>query len=135
MVLWGPAILWMALIFIGSSIPDVAGMPGGVSDKGIHAGVYAVLGLLFVRALSGASWRDVTLRIVLASIALSVLYGLTDEWHQTFVSGRSPEVADLVADGAGASAAGFAVWAWSIIRHFSHPRGEPDGVHQSSSRA
>jgi VanZ family protein len=94
-----------------------------------------VLGLLFVRALSGARWRAVTLRIVLASIAFSVMYGLTDEWHQTFVSGRSPEVADLVADGAGAAAAGIAAWAWSIIRHFLQSRGEPDGVHQSSSRA
>jgi VanZ family protein len=135
MILWAPVIAWMAAIFIASSVPDVGSGLGGVSDKAVHLGVYAVLGLVLARALSRARWRQITMRTVFASVVLSVLYGLTDEWHQTFVPGRSAELADLAADAVGAAAGGIAAWAWGIISPFSHPRGEPDGVHEPPSRA
>ncbi|WP_308634527.1 VanZ family protein [Paenibacillus silvisoli] len=38
-------------------------------------------------------------------VVLCLLYGLSDEYHQSFVSGRSPDVADLRHDGIGAAIA------------------------------
>jgi len=41
------------------------------------------------------------------------------EVHQRFVPGRSYEVADMIANAAGAGAAVALVWAWSIIKRRS----------------
>lgn len=135
MILWAPPILWMAAIFTVSSIPNVTHIPGGFSDTTAHAAAYALLAALLVRALARARWRRVTVRTLLAAIALSTGYGVTDEWHQRFVEGRTWAIADLAADFTGAAAAGIVVWAWSIIRHFLRSRGGPDGVYESSPRA
>jgi VanZ family protein len=41
-------------------------------------------------------------------------FGASDEWHQSFVPGRSAEVADWVADTAGAACAAvlYVRWTW-----------------------
>jgi VanZ family protein len=105
----------MAAIFVASSIPNLTHIPGGFSDTAAHVASYAVLSLLLVRALARARWSRVTLRAALAAAALSVMYGVTDEWHQRFVAGRTFELADLAADGAGALAAGVAAWARGMV--------------------
>jgi VanZ family protein len=43
----------------------------------------------------------------LLSIAFCSLYGLSDEWHQSFVVGRESDFADWVADTSGAALAIF----------------------------
>jgi len=135
LILWLPPIVWMAVIFAASSVPDVTAIPGGVSDTLAHRSVFAVLGALFLRALAGGSWRGVTWRAVLASVASSLAYGVFDEWHQSFVPGRSSELRDVVSDLTGAAAAGAGAWAWSIIRHFSRSRERRHGLHESPPRA
>jgi VanZ family protein len=125
----------MAAIFAVSSIPDVKGIPGGFSDSTAHAAEYLVLAVLFLRALAGAEWRGVTWRTSIAAIALSVAYGLADEWHQSFVPGRVSEWRDAIADATGAFAGAGAVWAWSIIRHFSRSHERRHGVHEPRSRS
>jgi VanZ family protein len=45
----------------------------------------------------------------IATMILCVLYGMTDEIHQCFVPGRSPEWRDWIADAVG-SLAGILVW-------------------------
>jgi VanZ family protein len=132
---WIPAFLWMALIFAISSIPDVGGVPGGFSDSTAHMGVYAVLGGLYLRALSRKDWRNLGWQTALAAIALSTLYGMSDEWHQSFVPGRTSEWRDVFSDAAGALLGASALWAWSIIRHFSRARERRHGVHEPPSRA
>jgi VanZ family protein len=117
----------MTVIFIASSIPDLGPLPGGASDKSWHATGYAILGVLLLfplarKRLSGVTWRRALLAILLAT-----LYGLSDELHQAFVPGRSPDVLDVAADAAGAAAAVTVVWlaavarAWGILRFWSHP--------------
>ena len=71
------------------------------SDKVYHAILYCGFGLLFVRAFRAhdAAWSWV--RVLEVAILGGVVYGLTDEFHQIFVSGRSPELADVVTDGIG----------------------------------
>ncbi len=104
----------MALIFFVSSFNE-APLPGEVSDKSGHLLGYAVLGLTAVRAVAGGLPRRVTMRIAAIALAITVGYGMSDEFHQLFVPGRSAEIADLVADAAGAVLATIACWAWGII--------------------
>jgi VanZ family protein len=44
-----------------------------------------------------------------------VLYGVSDEWHQSFVSGRTSDLLDVAADASGASLAAVVLWACGII--------------------
>jgi VanZ family protein len=43
---------------------------------------------------------------VVASVTIGSLYGITDEWHQSFTFGRDASVWDWTADTAGAILAG-----------------------------
>jgi VanZ family protein len=105
----------MALIFGLSSISQTPAFVGGV-DKYLHATLYAGLGALIVRALAGGWRRPMTLGIVVGTIAIAAAYGVSDEFHQSFVPRRSVEAMDVVADTVGASVAAFALYAWDIIR-------------------
>jgi VanZ family protein len=106
----------MALLFVLSSMPDLPSGPPGLTDKHAHSIAYAVLGGLLLRALSGAAWAGITWRRVAAAVALSTLYGVTDELHQWFVPGREASLADLAADAVGAGVAAVVLGAWAIIR-------------------
>lgn len=100
--LWGPVAAWMAVIFAVSSRP----VPDGVAripDWLTHGGAYAVLAVLICRALAGGLAATVPVKIALAAVLASTLYGITDEVHQSFVPGRMPDVADVVKDFLGAS--------------------------------
>lgn len=113
-----PAIVWMAVIFVGSSIPDLPAPPGGIGDTSVHAAEYALLGALLLRGFAGARWAGVTAVAVLLSIATATVYGALDEVHQAFVPGRESALTDLVADATGAGVVTGALWAWGIIRRF-----------------
>lgn len=113
--LWGPVAAWMAVIFAlssSSSLPELSA-PG--TDAAAHAFEYAVLAAAILRALTGADLSRITGGRVLQAVALSFAYGLTDEFHQAFVPGRTPELPDLAADAAGAAAGAALAWAWSIV--------------------
>lgn len=97
--LFGPPVLHCGLIFYLSHQPDLPSTPGG--DKTAHLIAYAVMGILFVRAFYfGTGWRPVVL--ILVAFVVSVLYGVSDELHQSFVPGRDPSLGDVLADTAGA---------------------------------
>lgn len=119
---WAPVVLYMAIIFAGSSISNLPAIPGGFSDKTAHGSEYAVLGLLLARGLAGPRWLSITLPCVVGAVVLAALYGVFDEWHQLFVPGRDFDVRDMMADAAGASMSAGALWLWSIIRRFSRLR-------------
>ena len=111
---WGPAAFVMAVIFFVSGLSSPP-TPSAVPDVGLHAGAYAVLGASFLRGLSGARWNEVTFRNVFWAIVLAVGYGLTDEWHQSFVPGRTPELRDLLADAVGSAFGASVGWLWGIV--------------------
>ncbi len=113
--LWGPVVLQMAVIFMASSIPNLKRLPGGVPDWFGHGAGYAILGGFALRAFAGGRMRGVTLVAVLTAVGLSAAYGVTDELHQAFVPGRSPELADVLADTTGAALAAGAGWIWSLV--------------------
>ena len=114
LLLWGPVVAWMAAIFFvsGQSQPQV---PADLVNTTGHVIAYAVLGLLVVRALAGRLPARITGRMASLAVAISVAYGISDEVHQMFVPGRTPDVMDVVADGAGALLATGACWAWGIL--------------------
>jgi VanZ family protein len=93
----------LVVIFGASSIPDLKTLPGNISDKSGHSIGYAMLGGAILRALAGGRLRGVTWSRGLAAIALATLYGMTDEFHQLFVPGRSADRYDVLADCIGAS--------------------------------
>ncbi|UOA10573.1 VanZ family protein [Methylobacter sp. S3L5C] len=69
-------------------------------DKLYHAGAYFILALLAWRSFKHLI--DSPIILALLSIAFCSLYGLSDEWHQSFVVGRESDSADWVADTSGA---------------------------------
>jgi VanZ family protein len=93
---------WAVIIFLLSSIPgkSMPDVPGLQYDKVLHALVYSVLGGLFFLALRHASSLT-TGRVVAAAALFALAYGLSDEFHQLFVPGRSADLYDALADGIG----------------------------------
>ncbi|MCE2413196.1 VanZ family protein [Candidatus Poribacteria bacterium] len=100
---WVPLLLYMALIFVISSLeqpplpmPEFEWL---TIDKLYHFIEYAILGGLVARALVKAKPDLVPSRLVwYVAAVFSILYGASDEWHQTFVPGRFATLADWVAD-------------------------------------
>lgn len=109
-----PVVIYMGAIFYLSSFHQ-APLPAGVGDKPAHAAGYFGLGLVVARALSGRVPPRLTLGRMAIGLAIASAYGVTDEWHQSFVAGRSADVNDWYADSIGAALALCACWAWSII--------------------
>lgn len=105
---WAPVAAWMAVIFAASSLPG-SSVPGGWSVQG-HLAEYAVLGALLVLALRVPGRGR--LALLLAAIALGSAYGVTDELHQAFVPGRTPDVLDWAADTLGAAAGATLAVTW-----------------------
>ena len=100
--LWAPVVLWAAVIFAFSSIPDLGTGLGTwdlVLRKLAHGAEFAVLGGLLLRALGEE----------LPAVAAGIGYALTDEVHQHFVSGRVGAPLDVLIDTAGV-ALGVAIW-------------------------
>jgi VanZ family protein len=103
---WLPVVLWAALIFAFSSIPSLSTGLGTwdlVLRKLAHAGEYAVLGALLLRAC----------RSPRLAVGLGVLYAVSDEIHQSFVTGRHAAVTDVLIDTVGVAAG---VVAWTRLR-------------------
>jgi VanZ family protein len=98
-----------ALIFVASSQSKLAGpsLPG--IDKVTHFLVYGLLATYVIRL--GPSLRGAW-----CSLAIVSVYGLLDEWHQSFTPGRSVEIADWVADTLGAAVAILLYLRWSRYR-------------------
>ena len=105
LALWGPVAAWAFVIFVVSSLSSPPELPGPATAEVGHLAGFAVLGLLALRAAAGGRWTGVTPRTAAFAWGLSVLYGVIDEWHQSFVPGRMMTSEDLVADAAGAGLA------------------------------
>jgi VanZ family protein len=91
---WLPVVVWAAVIFALSSIPNLSSGLGTIDvvlRKLAHVSEYALLGALLLRALE---------REVPAFLA-GVAYAITDEIHQHFVSGRHASPVDFAIDAAG----------------------------------
>jgi VanZ family protein len=121
---YGPLILWLAFIFFASTgefsaentsriiRPLLLWLFPGISEerlalahflirKAAHFTEYAVLALLSARAFSTSSKDQLRRRWFFISLALIILYALTDEYHQSFVPSRTSSIYDSLIDMSG----------------------------------
>jgi len=96
----------MGLIFLLSSLPASRLPDFGAIDflikKGGHATGYALLGLAYFFALPPR--LSPGYRAAMALI-MALLFALSDEYHQSFVEGRTSSLRDVLIDGGGATIA------------------------------
>lgn len=118
-------ILVMGTIFFLSHQPGdtivIDVFPG--MDKIAHGLAYGVLALTVLLAAGPVQreWRPV--RVAVLAVAVCLCYGMSDEFHQSFIPGRFVSAADIVADVVGG---GVAVSCWLILRK-RREKGEMDG--------
>jgi VanZ family protein len=101
---FAPALALMGLIFFLSAQPDLGtglGTMDVVLRKCAHMAEYGLLWFLWWRALGYGHPAP--------SIAIALAYAASDEFHQSFVEGRSGVVTDVLIDAAGIGLAGLAV--------------------------
>lgn len=118
-----PPVAWAGVIFLLSSVPA-----SGYEDASrylawlpwrsyfVHGGLYFILGGLTLRLLHRARFRLGWLTAAQSAVLIATSYGLSDEYHQTYVDGRDFSLLDLLADLLGACAAAGAWAAWGRIR-------------------
>lgn len=125
---WSPVaalLLLQAWLSAQSALPAMLAfaleIPNG--DKLVHAGYFFLIGLFTVRAARwGEGWSRT--RTVLIVLLLGTVYGLVDEFHQTFTPNRDSDPWDLVADVTGAACAALVgERLWRGIRRFTDREG------------
>ena len=101
----------MGCIFYFSSQEDVPLpylFPG--IDKLLHAAEYSVLGLLLIRALHKECPHQGFTVLKFLALFIAVSYGLSDEFHQGFLSRRTVDFFDWCADSFGSALGVFVVF-------------------------
>jgi VanZ family protein len=107
LILLSPPLIVMAVIFYLSSQPSTADYPAWevLVRKLGHVSGYALLFFTWWRAFRGLLSSSGRLITVLAAVAVSLAYAMSDELHQTFVSGRHGTPVDVLIDSLGTTAA------------------------------
>lgn len=97
-----PVIAWCLFVFTASSIPSphVPAL-GEHTDKVIHFCVYGTLCWLAHIAFHFQHNMSVRKYSLLFAILFTMVFGMSDEFHQLYTPGRSADIMDLVADTAG----------------------------------
>ncbi len=100
---WGPVVVWMILIFVLSGRQSISVATdywlNFLFFKSLHVLEYAILYVLTFRATHNFA----------LSFMIVVLYGASDEFHQTFIPTREGRVRDVIIDTLGA------IIAWIFI--------------------
>jgi VanZ family protein len=118
LLLWAPVTLLLGYAFFLSA-QSPSGMPNlgpwfWEKDKVEHAVYFFVTGLLAVRAARfGEGWSRGKTAVFL--ILAGLLWGCSDEIHQSFTPGRDVEIGDVLADTAGIALA-VALGDWILRR-------------------
>jgi VanZ family protein len=103
---WLVLIAWMALITYWSNQPSlpidqprIADAMHNFQHRAAHVLAYGLMGLLAWWATDGKP------RAILMAIAITSIFGATDELHQSFIPGRRAAIDDWLLDTASAAAA------------------------------
>jgi VanZ family protein len=117
---WLPVLAWAGLIFFISAQPKETfqrlGFTGLALSVGGHLIVYFILMILLVLALR-ASTKLSNKQVYLVAFLIVAIYGLSDEYHQSFVPGRTPTLVDWLVDLIGAGLALLVLLRWD--RHLA----------------
>ncbi len=98
-VSWIIVILLGWFIFYMSSLSfiGVANIGSGIKAEIYHIGIFFLFGFFLIVAIS----RGKSKGMILFAFVLAVLYGVIDEFHQSFVVGRVSGMFDVFLDGIG----------------------------------
>ena len=120
-------IIWMIIIFIMSSMntyesngkskqtitEDIGVVNSKPTEKQInetveklnfplrkcaHATEYAILALLIIFVLNSFWGKNYTFKKIAIAVGICCIYSLTDEYHQSFVAGRTNQFTDCLID-------------------------------------
>lgn len=109
---WAPTLVWAIAIFLVSSYPTLEASQIYWKDfivkKTAHMVEYGIFAALLYRALRRYGVKKENAGIY--AILISLLYGVTDEFHQSYTPGREPKVRDVVFDTIGAIASIYSIW-------------------------
>jgi VanZ family protein len=92
----------MAFIFYSSSGPITSPVLNSVPDYYLHGLGYSLLSVLVFWALHEGFEMSKGHGGYSLPILITVLYGISDEFHQSFVPARDAEVKDVFSDSVGA---------------------------------
>jgi VanZ family protein len=92
-----PAIAYLIIIFILSSM-SYPPVPPSVNDTILHTIEFALLFLLFYRALNNGIFAKLGKKYLYIAMILSMVYGFLDEFHQSFVPARDASLKDIIMD-------------------------------------
>ncbi|MCK5126852.1 MAG: VanZ family protein [candidate division Zixibacteria bacterium] len=97
-----PFILYAGLIFWVSSLSQLPDphIKFDFIDKFAHAVEYAIFAVLILRIFMISGPKS-TKTAYLSAILISILYAVSDEYHQSFVPGRFSDIFDVIADAVG----------------------------------
>lgn len=106
LIYWGPAILWMALIFTLSSHQRLSVSPeywlNFLFFKFLHMVEYATLYFLLFRACYLSTKKnDRQKDLFITPLIIAIIYAATDELHQTFIPTREGTTRDVLIDSVG----------------------------------
>jgi VanZ family protein len=99
LLLWGPFIAALGVVFWLSSLSQVPGA-NYFWDKLLHTLGYAGLGVLALRAFHGG-FEPLRWKATLYAAIAVIVWGISDEYHQSFVPGRTASALDVCADAVG----------------------------------
>ena len=115
-----PPLIWMAVIFVlsGQASDEIdRAWWDVVLRKVAHVTEYAVLTGLWWRALRALGVS----RPLVGAVAIALLYAASDEFHQTFVDGRTGTPVDVMIDAIGMMIAALLIYARRRSRGPSRP--------------
>jgi len=107
-----PALIFMGVIFYfshlpGDSINFVSAFKG--ADKLLHFLFYALLAIACIPTAKSLTKKYSLRYVAIGIVFFCFLYGISDEFHQSFISYRSASGWDVFADTAGAT---LTAWIW-----------------------
>jgi len=102
----------MSVVFYFSSLSNLGSLRR-VPDWISHPMEYAAGSVLVCHALAGGGRRPARLAVVLGAVAFVTLYGVSDEYHQSFVPGRDSDPLDVAKDFGGGVVGALLYRRWS----------------------
>ena len=113
-------ILMGTIFFLSHQTGDELHLPGfAYSDLVAHMIAYAALGGAVLYAWSDSVKRAHPIKVVFYTVAFCLVYGISDEFHQSFIPGRYVSAMDVLADTTGAILVS-AGWWFFVKKSFSH---------------
>jgi VanZ family protein len=113
---WVLVAVWAGFIFTLSATPNLRFVQSDAIDfvvrKAGHMAAFGILAVLLWRAISYSRKGGA----VAVSLALTILYAASDEFHQSFTAGRHASPVDVGIDSIGAAIALLALTVWLRLR-------------------